>query len=111
MGLKLYNQDIFLNVTGGIRVDEPAMDLGITISVASSFLDKPVPPKTVLFGEVGLTGEVRGVGQAEVRVRESIKLGFERCILPKTNKERMKKVEAIQLKGVESLGEVVKLLF
>jgi DNA repair protein RadA/Sms len=111
MGLKLYNQDIFLNVVGGIRVDEPAMDLGITISVASSLLDKPVPPKTVLFGEVGLTGEVRGVSQAEVRVRESIKLGFERCILPRTNKERMKKDEAIQLKGVESLGEVVKLLF
>jgi DNA repair protein RadA/Sms len=111
MGLKLYNQDIFLNVAGGIRVDEPAMDLGITVSVASSLLDKPVPPKTVLFGEVGLTGEVRGVSQAEVRVRESIKLGFERCLLPKTNKGRMKKDEAIQLKGVESLGEVVKLLF
>jgi DNA repair protein RadA/Sms len=111
MGLKLYNQDIFLNVAGGIRVEEPAMDLGITISVASSLLDKPVPPQTVLFGEVGLTGEVRGVSQAEVRVRESIKLGFERCILPRTNKERMKKDEAIQLKGVESLGEVVKLLF
>ncbi len=111
MGLKLYNQDIFLNVAGGIRVDEPAMDLGITISVASSLLDKPVPPQTVLFGEVGLTGEVRGVSRAEVRVRESIKLGFERCILPRTNRERTKKVEAIQLKGVESLGEVVKVLF
>lgn len=111
MGLKLYNQDIFLNVAGGIRVEEPAMDLGITVSVASSLLDKPVPPQTVLFGEVGLTGEVRGVSQAEVRVRESIKLGFERCILPKTNKGRMKRVEALELKGVESLGEVVKLLF
>lgn len=111
MGLKLYNQDIFLNVAGGIRVDEPAMDLGITASVASSLLDKPVPPKTALFGEVGLTGEVRGVSQAEVRVRESIKLGFGRCILPKTNRERMKKIEAIQLKGVESLGEVMKVLF
>ncbi len=111
MGLKLYNQDIFVNVAGGIKVDEPAMDLGITISVASSFLDKPVHPKTVVFGEVGLTGEVRGISQAEVRVRESVKLGFERCILPKTNRERMKKGNSIQLEGVESLGEVIKLLF
>jgi DNA repair protein RadA/Sms len=111
MGMKLYNQDIFLNVAGGIRVDEPAMDLGIIISVASSFLDKPVHSKTVVFGEVGLTGEVRGISQAEVRVRESVKLGFERCILPKANRERMKKDDSIQLEGVESLGEVMKLLF
>ncbi len=111
MGFKLYNQDIFLNVAGGIKVDEPAMDLGITISVASSFLDKPIHPQTVVFGEVGLTGEVRGISQAEVRVRESVKLGFERCVLPKTNRERMKKGDSIQLKGVESLREVIKLLF
>ena len=111
MGLKLYNQDIFLNVVGGIKVDEPAMDLGITISLVSSFLDKPVHPKTVVFGEVGLTGEVRGINQAELRVRESVKLGFERCILPKTNRERMKKGDSIQLEGVESLREIIKLLF
>ena len=111
MGLKLYNQDIFLNVAGGIKVDEPAMDLGITISVASSFLDKPVHPKIVVFGEVGLTGEVRGISQAEVRVREAVRLGFEQCVLPKTNRERIKKGDSIQLRGVESLREVVKLLF
>ena len=111
MGLKLYNQDIFLNVAGGIRVEEPAMDLGITISVASSFLDKPIHSKTVVFGEVGLTGEVRGINQAELRVRESVKLGFERCILPKTNRARMKKGGSIQLKGVGSLREVMELLF
>jgi len=111
MGLKLYNQDIFLNVAGGIKVDEPAMDLGITISVASSFLDKPVHPNTVVFGEVGLTGEIRGISQAELRVRESVRLGFDRCILPKTNRERMKKGDSIQLEGVGSLGEVIKLLF
>jgi len=111
MGFKLYNQDIFLNVAGGIRVDEPAMDLGMSISVASSFLDKPVHPKTVLFGEVGLAGEVRGISQGEVRVRESVKLGFQRCILPKTNRDRMKGLEPIELVGAESLGEVVKLLF
>ena len=111
MGLKLYNQDIFLNVAGGIRVDEPAMDLGITISVASSFLDKPVHPKIVVFGEVGLTGEVRGISQAEVRVREAVRLGFEQCVLPKTNRERIKKGDSIQLRGVDSLREVIKLLF
>ena len=111
IGLKLYNQDIFLNVAGGIKVDEPAMDLGITISVASSFLDKPVHPKIVVFGEVGLTGEVRGISQAEVRVREAVRLGFEQCVLPKTNRERMKKGDSIQLRGVDSLREVIKLLF
>ncbi len=111
MGLKLYNQDIFLNVAGGIKVDEPAMDLGITTSVASSFLDKPVHPKIVVFGEVGLTGEVRGISQAEVRVREAVRLGFEQCVLPKTNRERMKKGDSVQLRGVDSLREVIKLLF
>jgi DNA repair protein RadA/Sms len=111
MGLKLYNQDIFLNVAGGIKVDEPAIDLGINVSVASSFLDKPVDPKTVVFGEVGLTGEVRGISQAELRVRESVKLGFQRCILPETNRARMKGADSIQLKGVDSLREVMKLLF
>ena len=111
MGLKLYNQDIFLNVAGGIKVDEPATDLGITTSVVSSFLDKPVDPRTVVLGEVGLTGEVRGISQPELRVRESVKLGFHRCILPKTNRERMKRDDSIKLEGVESLGEVVKLLF
>ncbi len=111
MGLKLYNQDIFLNVAGGIKVDEPAMDLGITISVASSFLDKTVHPKTVVFGEVGLAGEVRGINQAELRVRESVKLGFDRCILPETNRVRMKRGGSIQLKGVGSLREVIQLLF
>jgi DNA repair protein RadA/Sms len=110
MGFKLYNQDIFLNVAGGIRVDEPAMDLGVSISVASSFLDKPIHPKTVLFGEVGLAGEVRGISQGEVRVKESIKLGFQRCILPKANRERMKGLERIDLVGAESLAEVIRLL-
>ena len=111
IGLKLYNQDIFLNVAGGIRADEPAMDLGITISMGSSYLDKPVHPKTIVFGEVGLAGEVRGISQAELRVRESVKLGFDRCILPKTNRERMKRGYSIQLEGVESLRDVMKLLF
>jgi DNA repair protein RadA/Sms len=111
MGFKLYNQDIFLNVAGGIRVDEPAMDLGVSISVASSFLDKPIHPKTVLFGEVGLAGEVRGISQGEVRVKEAIKLGFQRCILPKVNRERMKGLEDIDLVGAESLAEVIRLLF
>jgi DNA repair protein RadA/Sms len=111
MGLKLYNQDIFLNVAGGIKVDDPAMDLGITISVGSSFLDKPVHPKTVVFGEVGLTGEVRGISQPDIRVRESVKLGFGQCILPKANIGRITKSSSIQLRGVESLQEVMKILF
>ncbi len=111
MGLKLYNQDIFVNVAGGIKVDEPAMDLGMTISIASSFLDKPVHPKTVVFGEVGLTGEVRGISQPDARVRESVKLGFEQCILPQANLGRIEKMGSMQLNGVVSLQEVMRLLF
>ena len=75
-GLHLGNHDIFVNVAGGVRLSEPAVDLGITAAIASSFLDRPIDPKTVVFGEVGLTGEVRGINQMEVRVREAERMGF-----------------------------------
>jgi DNA repair protein RadA/Sms len=78
VGLNLLSQDIFLNVAGGIHIEEPAVDLGIVACLAGSFLDRPIPPATVLFGEVGLTGEVRGVSQALLRVKEAQKLRFTR---------------------------------
>ena len=83
-GFHLGNHDIFINVAGGVKVDEPAVDLGIVSSIASSFLDRPVDPGTVVFGEIGLTGEVRGISQQEVRIKEASRMGFNRCILPRT---------------------------
>ncbi|HBR17454.1 MAG: DNA repair protein RadA [Deltaproteobacteria bacterium RIFCSPLOWO2_12_FULL_43_16] len=115
-GLNIQNHDIFLKVTGGIRLEEPAIDLGIIASLASNFLDKPVPPKTIVFGEVGLTGEVRGISQAEPRINEAEKLGFDRCILPKDNLSKIKNVGAngsspLQLVGVTSVKEMMDVLF
>ncbi|NOQ85676.1 MAG: DNA repair protein RadA [Deltaproteobacteria bacterium] len=106
----LYNKDIFLNVAGGVRVDEPAVDLGIVVAIASSVLNKPVDTKTVFFGEVGLTGEVRGVSQIEVRLKESSKLGFKSCILPEVNRERLHTDLPMELSGVSSVKEVLKFL-
>ena len=81
-GLHLSNHDIFINVAGGVKVSEPAIDLGIVSSLASSFLDRAVVPGTVVCGEVGLAGEIRGISRADVRIREAARLGFSRCILP-----------------------------
>ena len=82
MGAKLFDQDIFVNVAGGVDVDEPAVDLGIIAAIASSSRESVLDSKTVFFGEVGLAGEIRGVSQAETRIKEAGKLGFEQCIIP-----------------------------
>ncbi len=111
MGLHLIGQDVFVNVAGGIRIDEPAVDLGVLAAVASSFLDKPIDPRTLLIGEVGLAGEVRSVGQVDSRVREAIKLGFSRCILPASAHRQLQAYDGIQLHGVSSLAEAWDLLF
>ena len=105
----LYNKDIFLNVAGGVKVEEPAVDLGIVVAIASSVVNKAVDTKTVFFGEVGLTGEVRGVSQIEVRLKEASKLGFKSCVLPEVNKERIHGDVDIELYGVSSIKEVLKM--
>lgn len=110
-GLSMLAQDIFVNAAGGVRIDEPAVDLAIAAVVASSLLDRPIDPKTVLLGEVGLTGEIRAVGQTDVRVTEAAKLGFGRCVLPKSNLKRLRDPEGIELVGAQSLQEVLRLLF
>ena len=110
-GLNLLNQDIFLNVAGGIRIDEPAVDLGIVAALAGSFLDRPISPTTVLFGEVGLTGEIRGVSQALLRIKEAQKLGFTRCLLPKTNQDQAPKNSSLEIIGISSLQDGLDLLF
>jgi DNA repair protein RadA/Sms len=111
MGVHLLGQDVFVNVAGGIRVDEPAVDLGVLAAVASSFLDKPVDPRTLLIGEVGLAGEVRAVSQVDSRVREAIKLGFTRCILPESSRRQLPQLNHVELHGVRSLAEAWDLLF
>lgn len=111
VGLNLLNQDIFLNVAGGVRVEEPAVDLGIATVLAGSFLDRPIPAQTVLFGEVGLTGEIRAVSQSLTRLKEARKLGFTRCILPRKNLEQVPKTDEMELTGVATLEDALKVIF
>ncbi len=110
-GLELGDQDIFVNVAGGLKVDEPAADLGIVSSMMSSFLDRSVPRDLVLFGEVGLAGEIRGVTQPELRIKEARKLGFSRCILSRSNLEGLGHIGDMELQGVETIQGLYELLF
>jgi DNA repair protein RadA/Sms len=111
LGLHLANEDIFVNVAGGVKVDEPAVDLGIVSVIASSFLDKPVKGRTVVLGEIGLTGEVRTISRVEQRVGEAAKMGFTRCLLPGNNLKHLKGRNAMALVGVHTVSELVDLLF
>jgi len=111
LAIRLLNHDVFLNIAGGVRVEEPGVDLGVIASITSSFKDKLIDPEMVVFGEVGLGGEVRGVSQAEVRVREAARLGFKRCLLPKQNQEKMKGVKGIELVGAKTVREAMDILF
>ncbi|MFW6147776.1 MAG: DNA repair protein RadA [Thermodesulfobacteriota bacterium] len=110
-GINLADNDIFINVAGGIRIDEPAIDLGIIATVASSFLNRPIQRNTVVFGEVGLSGEVRGVSQTETRIKEALKMGFSRAILSKKNIKAIKTGPGIELLGVSSVQELMEMLF
>jgi DNA repair protein RadA/Sms len=110
-GLRLGSHDVFLNVAGGVRVTEPAVDLGIVSAMASSFLDRVIHPGTVVFGEVGLTGEVRGIHQMELRIREAERMGFSRCIHPKTQPRETGKSGKIRLVKIRNIRELVENLF
>jgi DNA repair protein RadA/Sms len=109
-GLHLGGMDIFVNVVGGLRIIEPAVDLGIISTIASSFKDIPIDPKTFVFGEVGLSGEIRAIAQAEVRIKEASKIGFKKAVMPLGNAEKMKNnfgLEVIGVKNVEGTLEAV----
>ncbi len=106
VGMHLSGQDIFLNAAGGVRLNEPSADLAIVMAVASSHLDKVVDPQTVFLGEVGLSGEVRGISQPEIRVKEAAKLGFSRCLLPAGNLKQVK-VKGVELVGVKNVDEAL----
>jgi len=107
VGLFLQNQDAYLNAAGGVRLDEPAVDLGAAVSIASSFRDRPTKPYDVVFGEIGLTGEVRGVSRAEQRVREARKLGFKRVIMPEKSLKGWSPPEGIEIIGVQTVSEAL----
>ena len=107
-GLDLYGHDIFLNIAGGIRIEEPALDLGVICALASSRVEKAISSTTVVCGEVGLAGEIRAISQAEIRAKEAARLGFTRIVMPKGNKDRMPKIADIEIVGVASLPEVLK---
>lgn len=111
VGLSLLAQDIFVNVAGGVRLDEPAVDLGVMAALASSHLNKPVPPRTILFGEVGLAGEVRAVSRPELRIKEAARLGFDRCLLPAGNLKNLQSPPGMELIGVRSAEEALEGLF
>jgi DNA repair protein RadA/Sms len=110
--MQLGDQDIFVNVAGGLKVDEPAADLAIVSAMMSSYLNKPLERDVVVFGEVGLAGEIRGVSQPDLRVREAKKLGFKRCIMPKSNAEgRGDFVKDISIEGTASLQDLYRIVF
>lgn len=109
-GFDLYGHDIFLNIAGGIRIDEPALDLGVICALASSMREQPVEPDTIVCGEVGLAGEIRAVANIEQRISESERLGFSRLILPKTNFDRFGSRTTLELAGVATVQEFLELV-
>jgi DNA repair protein RadA/Sms len=108
VGLLLQNQDAYLKVAGGVKLDEPAIDLAIAVSIASSFRDQPTNPSDVIIGEVGLTGEVRRVSRIEQRVQEAVKLGFSRIIIPKNNLAGWNPPKHITVIGVSHVAEALE---
>ena len=108
--LAMSRYDAYINIAGGLRINEPALDLSIIMSLISSMKNRAIDEKTVIFGEVGLSGEVRAVSMPEIRIREAMKLGFEVCILPKVSLEKISFKGNIKLIGVKNINEAVSLL-
>ena len=110
LGLHLSNYDAYVNIAGGVKMNEPAIDLGIVMAIVSSYKNKAIDEKTIVFGEVGLSGEVRAVSMPEQRVAEARKLGFETCIIPKVSKDMVKGIQGIKVIGVKNIGDAIQLL-
>lgn len=106
-GLQLSSCDAYVNIAGGIKINEPAIDLAIVMAIVSSYQDKVIHEKTIVFGEVGLSGEVRSVSMAEQRVLEAKKLGFTRCIIPKVSSQNLKEIKGIEIIGVGNLRDAI----
>lgn len=106
-GLLLGGHDIFVNVVGGVKIEEPAADLAIAVAIASSFKDIAIPSNTIIIGELGLGGEVRGVNQFDSRIKEAARLGFENAIIPKDNAKDSSKIKSLKMNEVSSLAEAI----
>lgn len=110
VGMQLISYDSYVNLAGGIKITEPALDLGIIAAIASSFKDQVIDPHMVVFGEVGLTGEVRGISMAEKRIIECSKMGFKSCVIPKANLKDLKSIDGIKIYGVENVNEALQII-
>ncbi|NOY38789.1 MAG: DNA repair protein RadA, partial [Nitrospirae bacterium] len=107
-GLHLGLTDIYVNVVGGLRIAEPATDLPIILSIASSLREIPLPNDLFVFGEAGLSGEIRAVNQAEARLNEGEKIGFKKAIMPESNMRRLKHKTSLQVTGVGDIHEAIE---
>ena len=105
VGIQMGDYDAYVNVAGGMKINEPAIDLALIMALISSYKNRVISPDTIVFGEVGLAGEVRAVSQAEQRVLEAKKLGFRKCILPAVSAKSIKKIDGIELIGVNNIRE------
>ncbi len=110
LGLQIGDCDAYVNIAGGMKINEPATDLGIVMAIVSSFRNRAVDEKTLVFGEVGLSGEVRAVTMAQQRVLEAKKLGYDAVIMPRVNLEGMEPVKGIKVIGVGGIGEAIDLI-
>ena len=109
-GMNLGNQDVYLNVVGGLKISEPSIDLGILMVTASNYKNVPIDKDIVIMGEVGLTGEVRRINLIEKRLKEAEKLGFKKCIIPESNKKGLKENYKLDIIGVKDVNEAMKKL-
>lgn len=110
IGLHLANCDAYVNIAGGIRMNEPAIDLGIVMAIVSSYKNRPVDERMIVFGEVGLSGEVRAVNMPEQRVAEAKKLGFETCVVPEVSLDMVKGIKGIKIIGVKTINGAMNLI-
>lgn len=110
MGMNLSSCDAYVNIAGGIKMNEPAIDLGIVMALVSSYKNRPVDERILVFGEVGLSGEVRAVNMPEQRAIEAKKLGFQTCIVPMVSKETLKNIKGIKIIGVKSISDAINLI-
>jgi DNA repair protein RadA/Sms len=111
LGMNLSGLDIFMNVTGGVKIVEPAVDLAIAAALASTFLDKPVDKETTLIGEIGLTGEIRAVGHVQARIKEACKMGFTKCLVPSSTIKQLSKIKGMTIESVSFLKDAMEVLF
>jgi len=110
IGLRLADQDVFANVVGGLQIAEPAVDLAVAVALASTVRDRPVAADLALVGEVGLSGEVRSVGQLEARIREAARLGFRKVLIPRTlNRQKLRLPGGVETAPVRSVHEAIDL--